>query len=483
MISVARKKARSVDDYLLLMNTAFANPAIEDPAPRAILVHGLPSAWRQIMDHQSTRPISADADTHLGAGPPLAPSGVQEDRQITMLLDKKRWVVSKVQNPDEATLDQVLSRIAALAPVVAQCARDMEQDRRLPAELAAALKSARIYSMLVPRRYGGLELDALSAFRAIAALAKLDGSVGWNAMIGHVAALTPFLGSPTLCEQIYKDGRDHILAGSGQPVGTAERVAGGWKVTGVWPFASGCQNAEWIGGTCVMMEGGSPIADADKPGPMTRFCVMPAEHWEIRDTWHTFGLRGTGSHHVALSDVFVPDENFFEFPFGTSFAPDHIFGRFLEVFVLAHAAVPVGIAEGAIMDLVELAKGGVKQLFMTAPLVETERFKEGLARLDAELMAARALLEVQTTRVWQNPERSTVKDMSRVAEQRQAAVWITAACVRVAEGCFELAGSRAVYESSSLQRRLRDLRVAAQHMAVHPRQYVAAGDAVVARLS
>jgi len=402
---------------------------------------------------------------------------------MTTFLDKKRSVIGKVQDPDEATLDQVLSRISALAPVVAQHARGMEQDRRLPKELVSALKSARIYSMLVPRRYGGLELDAPSALRAISALAKLDGSVGWNAMIGHIASLVPFLVNPALCEKIFQDGKDHVIAGAGQPVGTAERVPGGWKVTGSWPFASGCQNAEWIAGTCVMMEGGSPIDNPDGPGPMTRTCLMPAEQWEIQDTWHTLGLKGTGSHHVALTDVLVPDENFFEFPFGTSFAPDPIFAKFIEVMVLAHAAVPVGIAEGAILDLVELAGAGVKQLFMTVPLVETERFKEGLARLDAELMAARALLEAQITRVWQNPERSTVKDMARVAEQRQAAVWITAACVRVAEGCFELAGSRAVYESSPLQRRVRDLRVAAQHVAVHPRHYVAAGDAVLARLS
>ena len=402
---------------------------------------------------------------------------------MTTFLDKKRSVIGKVQDPDEATLDQVLSRISALAPVVAQHARGMEQDRRLPKELVSALKSARIYSMLVPRRYGGLELDAPSALRAISALAKLDGSVGWNAMIGHIASLVPFLVNPALCEKIFQDGKDHVIAGAGQPVGTAERVPGGWKVTGSWPFASGCQNAEWIAGTCVMMEGGSPIDNPDGPGPMTRTCLMPAEQWEIQDTWHTLGLKGTGSHHVALTDVLVPDENFFEFPFGTSFAPDPIFAKFIEVMVLAHAAVPVGIAEGAILDLVELAGAGVKQLFMTVPLVETERFKEGLARLDAELMAARALLEAQITRVWQNPERSTVKDMARVAEQRQAAVWITAACVRVAEGCFALAGSRAVYESSPLQRRVRDLRVAAQHVAVHPRHYVAAGDAVLARLS
>ena len=108
---------------------------------------------------------------------------------MTTFLDKKRSVIGKVQDPDEATLDQVLSRISALAPVVAQHAREMEQDRRLPKELVSALKSARIYSMLVPRRYGGLELDAPSALRAISALAKLDGSVGWNAMIGHIASL------------------------------------------------------------------------------------------------------------------------------------------------------------------------------------------------------------------------------------------------------------------------------------------------------
>jgi alkylation response protein AidB-like acyl-CoA dehydrogenase len=402
---------------------------------------------------------------------------------MTTLLDKQRSAASNGQIPNETTLDQVLSRIDALAPMVARLAPEIEQGRRLPAELVTALKSARIYSMLVPRRYGGLELDPLSAFRAVAALGRLDGSVGWNAMIGHIGALFPFFVSPALCEQIYRDGKDHIVAGSGQPVGAAERIPGGWKVSGVWPFASGCQNAEWIGGACVMMEGGSPIDAPNEPGPMIRVCFMPAERWEIRDTWHTLGLRGTGSHHVALTDVVVPDANFLEFPFGTSFAPDRIFGNFPAVLFLAHAAHAVGIAEGAIIDLVELARSGVKQLFMATALAETERFKEGLARLDAELMAARALLEAQITCAWQDCERAPAKNLADVAEPLQAAVWITAACVRVAEGCFELAGSWAVYESSPLQRRVRDLRVAAQHAAVHPRHYVTAGAAVLAHLS
>ncbi len=402
---------------------------------------------------------------------------------MTTPLDKKLSATGNIQRFDEATANQVLSRIDALAPMVARLAPAIEQARQLPAELVSALKSTRIYGMLVPRRYGGLELDAPSAFRAVTALARLDGSVGWNAMIGEVAALIPFLMSQTSCEKICKGGTDHIIAASGQPLGTAERAPGGWQVTGSWPFASGCQNAEWIGGTCVMMEDGAPIDASDRSGPMIRTCLMPAERWEIHDTWHTFGLRGTGSHHVALTEAFVPDENFFEFPFGTSFAPDPIFAKFPEIVVLAHGALAVGIAEGAIADLIGLVGTGVKQLFMTTPLVETERFKEGLARLDAELMAARALLEAQITRVWQSSERPKGKELTRVAEQVQAAIWITAAGVRVAEGCFELAGSRAVYDSSSLQRRVRDLRVAAQHVAVHPRNYVTAGAAVLARLS
>jgi alkylation response protein AidB-like acyl-CoA dehydrogenase len=402
---------------------------------------------------------------------------------MTTLLDKKRSATANVRTLDETTSDQVLSRIAALAPMVARLAPEIDQGRRLPAQLVSALKSARIYGMLVPRRYGGLGLDAPSAFRAVTALAELDGSVGWNAMIGQIASLMPFLGTPALCEEIFQDRKDHVIAGSGQPVGRAERVPGGWRVTGSWPFASGCQSAEWIAGSCVMMDGGSPIDNPDGPGPMARTFLMPAEHWEIQDTWHVLGLKGTGSHHVALTDVLVPDENFFEFPFGVPFAPDRVFGKFPEIMVLLHGALAVGIAEGAITDLVEVARGGVKQLFMATPLAETERFKEGLARLDADLMAARALLEAQIARVWQNPERATGKDLTRVAEQLQATVWITAACIRVAEGCFELAGSRAVYESSPLQRRVRDLRVASQHVAVHPRHYVMAGAAVLARMS
>jgi len=402
---------------------------------------------------------------------------------MTTLLEINRPSIKDSQNPDKASLNRLLSSIADLEPMIAALVPEIEQGRRLPAKLVCALKSARIYSMQVPRAYGGLGLAAPSAFQAVSALARLDGSVGWNAMIGSVASLMPFLARQAFCEEVFRDGEDHVIAASGQPAGVAERVPGGWRVNGSWPFVSGCQNAEWIGGSCIMMEGNSPIAASKGSGPMIRLCLLPAEQWEVKDTWHTFGLKGTGSHDVALTDAFAPDSSFIEFPFGDSFAPDPIFSKLPEILMLGHGALAIGIAEGAIADLVKVARAGVKQMFMTTPLAETERFKEGLARLDIELKAARALFEAEVTRVWQNTERPEAKDMSRVADQIQTVIWITSTCVRVAEGCFELAGSRAVYESSSLQRRIRDLRVASTHMAVHPRRYVASGDAVFTRLS
>lgn len=403
---------------------------------------------------------------------------------MTTFLDSKYSARAKVTGAEEeAPLDLVLSRINALAPVIARLAPDIEQGRRLPEEIVCALKSARIFGMVVPRRFGGLGLDSPSALRAVTVLARLDGSVGWNVMNGHLACLLPFLGSESLCQKIFQDGKDHIVAGSGQPAGRAERVPGGWRVTGSWPFASGCQDAEWIGAACLMMDDGSPIADAHVPGPMVRYCLMPASEWEILDTWHAFGLKGTGSHHVALTNAFAPDSSFIEFPFGASFAQERIFSRFPEMVMLSHGAFAVGVAEGAIADVVDVAKSGIKQMFMATPLVETERFKENLGRLDAKLKAARALLETEVARVWDNPDPATGKSFHRVVEQVQTVVWITSACVDVVTGCVELAGSRAVYETSSLQRRLRDLQAAATHIAVHPRHYAAAGELVLARPS
>jgi alkylation response protein AidB-like acyl-CoA dehydrogenase len=143
---------------------------------------------------------------------------------------------------------------------------------------------------------------------------------------------------------------------------------------------------------------------------------------------------------------------------------------------LIHGAVAIGIAEGAINDIVDLAKTGRKQLHAVEPMRESRTLQIELGRVEAELMAARAYLEMQASRHWLRALAGTLTDDPRLVRQAsQAGIWVTTTCVRAADACFALGGGSAVYEQSPLQRRLRDLLVASQHVQVQQRHYAGAG--------
>src|SRR5262249_35225062 len=128
---------------------------------------------------------------------------------------------------------------------------------------------------------------------------------------------------------------------------------------------------------------------------------------------------------------------------------------------LLHAAVSVGVAEGALDELVALANTGRQQLRAAVPMRASETFQYELGRIQADLRAARALLEAQAASHWRHALARTLKDETLSVQGTQAGVWVATACVRVGDACFALAGGSAVYESSPLQRRLRDLHTAA----------------------
>jgi indole-3-acetate monooxygenase len=266
-----------------------------------------------------------------------------------------------------------------------------------------------------------------------------------------------------------------VIAGSIQPGGTAEAVPGGWRVSGRWPFASGCTHAEWIMGVCVMTWDGQPLPGAVEGMPLMRLVFLPAHHWQIEDTWHATGLKGTGSHHVVLRDVLVPEAHFVDLSGGAPCVPGPLYTAPLQFIPLMHGPVAVGIAEAALADVVEMARTGRRQFRAAKPMRETELFQAELSRAQAELRAAKAYLEAQTLSHWSRARAGTLHGEGLMTEGTQAAIWITQACLRVVETCFALGGGNAVYDSSPLQRRLRDLQAAAQHAAVQPRHYADAG--------
>jgi alkylation response protein AidB-like acyl-CoA dehydrogenase len=375
------------------------------------------------------------------------------------------------------TVKDLLAGIHGLAPRIIAGAAEIEAARRIPPDLVEALRSIGVFRMLVPQSHGGLELDLPAALDVVTALARIDSSVGWTVMIATAGPVFLSMLPRQVYEQVYQSGPDVIVAGSAHPGGTAQAVPDGWRVNGRWPFASGCQHADWMLGLCIMSEDGKPLpGPAGEAGPpLALACCLPARHWQIEDTWHVAGLKGTGSHHIALHDALVPAQNFIDLAGDRTCLPGPLYQAPVQIIPLLHGAFAVGTAEAALNELVALANNGRRQLHAAVSMRESESFQSELGRVAADVRAAAGFLQAQAASYWQHAIAGTLKDEALFTQGTQSAIWLTATCVRAVDACFALAGGAAVYETSALQRRLRDIHVAAQHGAVQQRHYVTAG--------
>lgn len=375
---------------------------------------------------------------------------------------------------DASTL---IGKVRELAPGIAARAEEFETARRIPADIAEQLRQIGVFRMTTPRSHGGLELDYPSMLDVLIELATIDGSVGWTSMLGagHVPHLA-LLPRQTF-DAIYAGGPDVVLAGSAAPAGIGEIVPGGYRVSGRWPFASGCQNANWLFAGFIAARDGKPVPAA--PGsarPFATHAVLPAGSWTIEDTWRVAGLKGTGSHHIRLDNVFVPQESTFRYQ-DDACLEGPLYRSPLHMIPLLHDAPAIGIAEAALRDLVALASTGKRQLLAAEAMRDSPVFQTELGRVSADLRAARAMHEIQARALWQAAlaGQVTVANTKLLGDCFQTAAWVTATCVRVVDSCYTLGGGSALYDSSPLQRRLRDIHAASQHVAVQPGSYLRAG--------
>jgi alkylation response protein AidB-like acyl-CoA dehydrogenase len=374
------------------------------------------------------------------------------------------------------TAKRLLADIQILEPMIFARAAEIEAARRIPIDIVDALRATGIFRMFAPRSHDGLELELSDALDVLTALARIDGSIGWITMIGSASGFFLPLLPRALYDRIYRDGPDLIIAGSTIPGGTAEAADGGWRVNGRWPFASGCQHADFLIGLCVMTENGTPLPEpASESGQtMVRVVLLPASEWQIEDTWHVAGLKGTGSHHIVIKDRIVPADHFVDLAAGVPCVRGPLYDGVQQLIPLVHGPIAIGLAEGAMNDLVAKAGTGWQQQRAVVPARDSELFQVELGRIGGDIRAARALLRDQAEMHWRHALAGTLRDAALTTQAAQTAVWITATCLRAVETCFALGGSSALYESSTLQRRLRDLQAAAQHAMVQQRHYAGA---------
>jgi alkylation response protein AidB-like acyl-CoA dehydrogenase len=377
------------------------------------------------------------------------------------------------QQPVAGAAAQLLAAINELAPRLAARAMEIEGARRIPADIIDRLRQMGLFRSLLPRSHGGLELSVPEVLPLIEALSAADGSVGWVAMIGTASQMFYTRAPRAVFDEVFADGADVFVVGVGTPAGRAEPVHGGYRVSGRWPFASGCQNAQWIAGHFVVHKDGAPVMSEGRP--LMRAIALPSKRWDIDETWQSSGLAGTGSHHVILDDVIVAEAECFDLLHGPSCVPGLFECPTTPFLGSFHAAAATGIASGAIADLAALAGSGRRQLFATTDLRDSPVFQHDFGRLHAALRAARALMQVQAEEQWQRAMAGTLDHKADFAQSLQGSAWIHATCTDVVSGCYTLGGSSSVHNASPLQRRLRDIHATRQHIFAQERFYARAG--------
>lgn len=360
----------------------------------------------------------------------------------------------------DVALDSLVAEVAARAD-------EIESVRRLPADLARQLADAGLFRLLLPAAYGGREVHPARMVEAIETVAQADGATGWCVMIGMTSAVTAAYMPAATAQAIYGANPQVITGGVFAPLGRAVPTDDGYRVDGRWQWASGCQNCDWLMGGCVIMDDGQPRM-LPNGLPDSRMMFFPAADVTIHDTWEASGLCGTGSHDIAVADLLVPSDRSVSIitdrPVETG--PLYAFPVF-GLLAIGVASVALGIAAGAIRDLVELAARKRPQMSRRV-LAERTTVQTDVARATALLRSARAFLLEAIDAAWDAASAGGTVPLTQRADLRLAATNATRSAADAVDLMYEAAGGSAVFRRSPLQRRFRDVHVATQHMMVAP---------------
>lgn len=362
-----------------------------------------------------------------------------------------------------------LARVTALAPVVATHRAALEQERRLPDALYDAIAQAGLLRLWLPRALGGPELSPHDFMDVVEAAAALDGSVGW--IIGNGAGMSRVGGylPPDIAQECFADPRAFVASATGG-IGDAVPIAGGYRVTGQWPYASGIHHATHAMALCRLADGRPPNAPPD-----LLWCYVPRADFTIIDNWHVSGLRGTGSCDFTVTDAFVPAARTHGFPAFTPTQPGIVY-RLSPYSVLSWtvAVVPLGIARGAMAAFVDLASGRTR--FGTSQaLRDRETVQAMYGRAQAQFHAARALLANAMSDLMTTIDQDATAYMHARAHFRMAAAHAGEAACAIVEMLCAATGSFAILESQALERFQRDVQATARHIAMSPNNYILAG--------
>jgi alkylation response protein AidB-like acyl-CoA dehydrogenase len=358
-----------------------------------------------------------------------------------------------------------LAAARELAPRIRASAEIIEAERELPKDLFEALADAGLFHLLLPRTLGCPELDLPTYVEVIEELGRADASTAW--IVNQCGVFATFASRMPrgVARAVWIDTPRSIVANSPLPTATAVVVPGGFRVTGRQGFSTGCRHAAWLAAHAQVVEDGQPRR-RDDGEVETRWLFVPAAEATLLDTWQVRGMRGTGTHHFAVDDVFVPAERGVGSALGTTglvekgplyqIPPTLLFGA-------GDASVALGVARGALEIFSELA-GTKSARAQKGVLREQVLVQADVGHAESQLRAGRALLTETVREVWNDVSaEGTITPDQRVALRIAIThpIWLAA---QIVDALYHDAGATAIYESHPLQRQFQDIHVITQHL-------------------
>jgi len=369
------------------------------------------------------------------------------------------------RSPDQVA--EYLAAIDRLAPLIAEHRATFDAERRLPDAVFNALADAGLFRLWLPAALGGPELSPAEFMIVVEAASALDGSVGWLVTNGSAMSRVAGYVSEPVARTWFGEPRAFIVSATGA-VGAAQRVEGGYRVSGRWPFGSGSHHATHFMGL-------ASTKDPDGRDEPPLCCYFGRRDVAIHDTWRVSGLRGTGSCDFEVRDLFVPEQHTHAF-IGPRPTQAGVLYRLptTSIFPWAASVAPLGIARGAMDAFAQLAVGRVRS-GTTAPLRDREIVQSNFGRIQALHRSGRAFLIETMTELIAALEADEARLTQARAIFRVACAHADESAVRIVDMIAAETGAASIFETCTIERYARDVHAAVKHIAMSPASYIVAG--------
>lgn len=358
---------------------------------------------------------------------------------------------------DSATLQE---RAEALVPVLRARAADAEALRRVPDETVRDLVESGLIRATLPARLGGTEIDYRTMMELASTIARGCGSTAWVTCNFMSCTFKLALWPREAQEEVWNESLDALLTGTLIfPAGRATPVDGGYRLSGRWPFGSGIDHADW-----------HFFAATEEDGTLSMFLV-PKSDYTIIDTWRASGLRGTGSHDVAVEDAFVPEHRRLraeDTRHGTS--PGNAVNTgavyrlpLFSMFYTWVGAAVLGIAQGAVDDYVTATRSRLAN-YSGQRVADYSTVQVNLAEALSSVDAARRLYLQNCDEAIAIAEAGELPTLEQRARYRAQGAFAATLCCNAVDMVFAASGGGGLYDSNPVSRAFRDVHAGRAHI-------------------